>query len=142
MTRTLPAFALLSLALAGCSGPTHQFAPVSGKVTWKGQPLAGADVYFAPTGGLDAGPSSTGKTDKDGRFKLRVDILDRDGAVVGNHVVRVSKYSEAKGTRPEEADAGSQSAKNVIPYKYNAESKLNFTVPAQGTDQANFDLAP
>src|SRR5262249_34965527 len=85
--------ALLALALpaVGCGGGP-KVAPVSGRVTLDGQPLAGASVNFQPLSdgnNLNPGPGSYGKTDADGRYSLRVVVDDRPGAFVGKHRVEI-----------------------------------------------------
>ncbi len=127
------------LAGLGCGGSAFDLAPVSGRVTWKGQPLANAHVSFAPTGSRLPGPGSYGRTDSEGKFSLRIETADREGAVVGQHVVRISTLGDAQS---EQSDAGVKLPKDRIPPKYNTESTLTFTVNAGGTDQANFDLRP
>ena len=71
--RTFSLAGLLA-ALAGCADAGPKYAPVSGRVTLNGEPLAGVSVDFQPVAAgkdADPGPGSTGKTDKDGRFTLR-----------------------------------------------------------------------
>ncbi len=78
--------ACLALA-AGCdSGP--ELAPVTGVVTHRGQPLAGANVMFAPENGIPAGAT----TGEDGRFEL-VANDGRKGAIPGTHRVSIVKPS-------------------------------------------------
>jgi hypothetical protein len=77
MRLLLRAVALLTLvALAGCGGST---GTVTGRVTFKGQPLAGAVVIFVPEAGIGAG----GATDSDGRYQL-TSRSPGDGVKAGN----------------------------------------------------------
>jgi hypothetical protein len=39
-----------------------------------------------------------------------------------------------------ESEGGAILARETVPEKYNARTELTFTVPEEGTDQANFDL--
>lgn len=64
--------------------------PVTGKVTYKEQPVAGASVAFLAPG---APTFAVGKTDDAGNFTLTTFEPD-DGAVAGNHVVTVKKHSD------------------------------------------------
>ncbi len=129
---------LALLAGLGCGGSSYDLAPVAGRVTWKGKPLANAHVSFAPTGSREPGPASYGKTDSDGKFRLRVETTDQEGAVVGQHVVRISTLG---GAQAEQADAGIKLPKDEVPTKYNTYSTLTVTVNPGGTE-ANFDLVP
>src|ERR1700724_2573379 len=81
------------LVLAGCGGGC-QVAAVSGQVTMNGQPLPGAQVTFQPIGssGEDPGPGSSGITDDQGRYTLKLLTLSKPGAVVGKHRVMIFTY--------------------------------------------------
>jgi len=136
--RVLLTIGLLA-ALGGCGGGPD-FVPVTGRVMLDGKPLAHALVAFnpsAPEGKIVApGPGSMGITDEQGRYVLKVVGTDgrTDGAVVGEHRVRISTSGVA--TRPGE-DAPTQ--RERVPEKYNAHPTLRFTVKP-GENVANFDL--
>jgi hypothetical protein len=127
-------FLALVLTACGC-GRGPRTVPVSGQVKLDGQPLAGASVIFRPDSKeKEPGPPSTGKTDAEGRFTLRT-VDNQNGAVVGPHRVRVSLNVPAQG-RGEDAPPIEK-----LPAKFSGEgSTLRFTVPADGTKEANFDL--
>jgi hypothetical protein len=146
--RTLTALALVAalVGLTGCGGGP-QFAAVSGRVTLNDQPLEGFTVDFQPMAkskDADAGPGSTGKTDKDGRFTLRSQLdSSRAGAVVGKHQVRVwapegSQDRDAESTQGK--GKGKKSDRPFIPGRYHVNSELTFDVPPGGTDKADFAL--
>ena len=79
-----PAVALaVCVALAGCGG--SGVVSVSGKLTYKGQPVTNAFINFVPA---DGGRPSMGETDKDGNFSLVYDP-QTNGAKVGKHRVFV-----------------------------------------------------
>jgi len=138
--------ALLCLAAAplslGCSqsGP----APVSGRVTLDGQPLAGAHVSFQPqaTGetalSSNAGSGSYAVTAADGSYSLRLVLNDRPGAVAGKHRVEIvmknnsDDDTDRRGKPPPLAKR--------IPARYNRDSELSCEVPAGGRSDANFEL--
>ena len=72
---------------AGCSsGNALGTVPVSGKVTYKGQPVEGATVTFQGEG--DARPA-TAITAADGTYHLTT--LDSPGAIPGTYTVLVEK---------------------------------------------------
>lgn len=134
-----PLLALLLLAAGGC-GKSYTLAPVSGQVTLDGKPLAGAEVALYPVGAAKDGPYASGVTDDQGRYTLSV-LLDggsTGGAVVGENRVTVSRNRLNKGTklRPKELTGGHDD----VPAKYNESSTLTLSVPAGGTDKADFDL--
>lgn len=126
---------VLSLALLGCDSSPYQIAPVSGKVTLDGEPLVNALVSFQPIGAggnQEPGPGSYGRTDKEGRFTLRVVDPDQPGAVVGQHQVLISTATSDGG----DAD---RTVGERVPRRYR-DGELQFEVPSGGTTAANFDL--
>jgi hypothetical protein len=139
--RAHPILALALLPALGCSAP--KYAPVSGKVTLNGRPLAGAHVVFnriPPEGSIESGLSAVGTTDRNGEFTLRV-RSNQAGALVGKHRVSISLMrAEAGDTGDARAAPRREAPRNVIPARYNDKTELTFEVHAGGTDQANFDL--
>lgn len=130
----LPIAALLVAAM-GCGAQQDGFdyQPVTGKVTMDGEPLAGATVAFIPqSSALESGRPSTGMTDESGMFTL-TSMGGHDGAVVGDHVVSIS-------TKVIDMNTQELLSQETIPRKYNDRSELRFTVPASGTNAANFEL--
>ncbi|HVK18990.1 MAG TPA: hypothetical protein VM533_18815 [Fimbriiglobus sp.] len=128
---------LLLPVLMGCSSDPYKVAPVSGVVHLNGKPLANTSVTFAPVaaaGNLEPGPSSAATTDSAGRYTLELIGKNGQGAVVGKHKVRISIR--------EDADISNDNPVKVqqLPMKYNAQTTLEFDVPAGGTDKADFDL--
>ncbi|WP_439630851.1 hypothetical protein [Gemmata sp.] len=128
--------------LAAACGREPAYAPVSGRVTLDGKPLADAAVVFQPTGrGRDdaGGYGSSGKTDKDGRFTLRVaGPVEAAGALVGPH--RVSVTTRVAESAPGSDEIDSKKGGERVPARYNANSELTFEVPAVGTTTADLDL--
>ncbi|QDT66384.1 hypothetical protein [Calycomorphotria hydatis] len=132
---------LLTVLLAGCfSGDGYEYVPVTGRLTIDGKPLADIQVYFSPklideTG--IAGPPSAGTTDNDGNYSLRV--LRKGGstgAIPGTHFVKFLDQNEVSESTGEEEDFKPIASR--IPRKYN--DGLDFIVPKEGTDAANFEL--
>jgi hypothetical protein len=81
--------------LSGCTGggSVSGTVPVSGKVTYKGQPVAGATVTFS--GETEAMRTAVGQTGPDGTYTLRT--LDSEGAMPGKYSVVVSKLEQSAG---------------------------------------------
>jgi hypothetical protein len=133
------ALALVALWVPGCGDP--KVVSVSGRVTFDGQPLAGAHVVFQPISAgkeMNPGSGSYGITDADGRYTLKVVDTGESGAFIGKHRVEITIRSDEdddtdrRGRRP--------AAKVVLSPLYNRNSRLTFEVPAKGTKEADFPL--
>ena len=112
------------LAVAGCGhGDRPALAPVHGRVTLDGKPLAGAAVHFEPESGRRA---SSGVTNTDGEYVLKY-IRDDLGGAMGKNTVRISKQK----TR--------DPASETVPDKYNTETILTADVTA-GENDFPFEL--
>jgi hypothetical protein len=130
-------FASLLASLVGCGGESFTVRPVSGRVTLNGKPYAKGIVAFQPVGdnaNPNPGPGSTAYTDSEGKFTLKIDPKT-PGAVVGRHTVKLWTQMSASSANDE-----SSGWREPIPTRYNNDSKEEFVVPPEGTDQANFDL--
>ena len=84
--------AVTTLALfPGCGPPT--IAPVRGRVTCKGKPVADAALIFSPVpkneNDKESGKAAAAGTDEDGYFVLST-YKERDGALIGKHRVSVT----------------------------------------------------
>ena len=125
--------AALVCGVSGCGG--SQYAPVSGRVTLDGEPVADAVVMFlpiAPEGQVEApGPGSMAVTNERGEFTLKVPSVGVAGAVVGEHRVAVT---------PNTPDGPVRRVK-PIPPRYNLNSPLRFTVSKAGSGEAIFELS-
>ena len=120
---------LLVLAAAGCHrGP--QIAPVSGRVTLDGKPLAMAEVKFEPP----VGRASHGRTNDNGEYQLRY-TRDEMGALVGQHTVRILSATEVTlpggkfVLRPQ-----------MVPPQYNTKSDVKREVKAED-NRFDFDIS-
>jgi hypothetical protein len=131
--------AVVTLFVAGCGKNPHRLAPVSGRVTMDGHPLASAVVAFLPDTkpGAKPSPTSRGETDKDGRYTL-TSSEDKAGAVVGTSKVRISTMKSSGGS---EVEGGAILAREMVPERYNARTELTFEVPEVGTEKADFELS-
>ncbi len=134
---------LLVCLLAGCS-KDYETAPVSGQVTLDGKPLANVGLTFVPLAkdkqSPNVGPGSLGKTDEEGRFTLQTVEGDK-GAVPTEHVVRMELASSASGSDGGDPLANPDRSPNKVELPKSAkDGTLHFTVPAEGTDEADFAL--
>jgi hypothetical protein len=131
--------ALCAAILSGCGHSDYHVVPVSGKITYAGKPLANLHVSFQPRGDAAGrskpGPGSFGVTDAEGRYTLRTVDPEEDGAVVGTHVVRLARQTEAMDIKND------HSAPRSTPLPEPCrDGSLTFTVPDEGTDAADFEL--
>jgi len=132
---------LLGVAAVAALGCGRQFAPVSGKVTMNGEPVAGATVVFQPIakeGAIEAGPGSVGTTNEKGEYTLTADT-GQNGAVVGKHRVMISSLGVKPGAEGGD-QRGGPPLEDRIPGRYNADTSLTFDVPDGGTNKADFPL--
>ena len=84
--------ATLALAIPACSDPNDAFGkryPVSGQVTYNGQPLAKGAITFVP----EAGAGATGIIE-DGSYTLSTGG-DQDGALPGKYKVMISSKEDS-----------------------------------------------
>jgi len=146
------AFALLSIVGCGDDGLGNRY-PVSGKVTYKGEPLAVGSISFYPAIGA-AGSEVRGATGSitDGYYTLST-IGGDDGAFPGDYVVAISArkpdMSKAKANtdktggsyRQDDVAKAFQTAASPFPKKYEStqESGLKRTVTA-GRNTIDFEL--
>jgi hypothetical protein len=130
--------AVLTLAAVGCSR-TYRIAPVSGRITIDGKPLANATVQFypmAPATAENPGPTAIGRTDEDGRYTVApFDGSASKGAVVGKNKVIIT-------LNPPPADPKDMRPRHYvqIPARYNRKSELERDVPPEG-GEVNFELS-
>jgi len=134
-----------TIAAAGCGSQPFDLAPVSGRVTLDGQPVADAKVLLLPANRKQpvAGPASVGVTDQDGQYVMQTTgTSPRQGAVVGLHRVIISTLD----TKPDPNDPGGESEivirKETIPPPYSDPRKtpLVLEVPSTGRADANFEI--
>jgi len=124
------AITILLTSMIGCGG--QAVAPVSGKITLNGDPMAEVQVIFEP---IDGQPDeiSTGETDASGNYSLKM-IDGSEGALVGTHRV---KLTTTKADRM--ADERTAVPPDRVPPRYRDGSQT-FDVPQGGTTSADFHL--
>jgi hypothetical protein len=140
MPRACLVSVVLALLLAGCGGRlSYKTAPVSGRVRLGNKPLAKASVMFVPVPSAESKeplPSSSGLTDESGHYSLVLNSGSKaKGAVVGKHkvIIMLSPLVGAEDTKP--------TFHRQLPPRYNRKTELECDVPANGRDDANFDLS-
>jgi hypothetical protein len=150
------------LGVSGCGGDPHladrpQTAPVTGQVTYNGNPVEGATVTFRPAGagvpgalGSGDGQGAVGQTDSNGRFQLTT-FSPNDGAVPGQYQVSIRKLDKAE--QPEvfdeddpryDPDVGTEETappKHLLPEKYaNPQTSGLTETVSDGENEFQFDL--
>jgi hypothetical protein len=116
--------AAIVLPLEGCSRGEVELAPVQGRITMDGKPLARAAVVIAPVGGT-GGPAYA-VTDDDGRYELAY-THERSGAVVGECLVRIKT-----GYQSFEDEQQGRARPETVPARYNVQSELRINVTPGG----------
>ncbi|WP_417847718.1 hypothetical protein [Thalassoglobus sp.] len=148
-------FAIVPL-VAGCGSKSKsnqvEVFPVSGQLTWKGEPVAGADLVFF---NADSEKSAFGRTDDQGRYQLTT-FSANDGAVAGQQVITVTK---TKATAEPVAVAETDSTdyvppglihpgrnqrvakpKPILPEKFSSQSTSTLTAVVEENNKNVIDL--
>lgn len=130
----LVVIAMFSMLLAGCGDGRPAPAPVTGVVTYQGQPVEGAHVVFYTQGTRPA----MGTTNAEGRFSL-LTWKPGDGALQGEAVVCITK-EEAIHRKPD--DPYAVATKSLLPEKYRvpANSPLRAEVKPGEKNEFTFEL--
>ena len=125
-----------TLACTKAPVPRTDLAPVSGKVTFQGKPLADAKVVFVPTG-KDEPDRPAAVTDAEGAFELICD--DQAGAPPGNYQVVIMAFKPAT-----DADDSESKPPSLIPVKYNTPKTSGLTAVVKDQDEnvIDFTLTP
>jgi hypothetical protein len=128
---------------AGCNqGSLSGTAPVRGKVTYNGQPVAGATVSFIGEG---AARPAVAVTDASGGYQLMT--LDTKGAMPGKYTALVTKAENAASAEaPVSMDDAARNLgkasvpKALLPAKYGDASKSPFKFEVKAGQSNAFDL--
>lgn len=131
----VPALAMI-VASAGCgqSGPVR--APIQGKVTVGGQPLAGGRILFTPVA-PNQGPAASARIEA-GQYKIDA----KDGPVVGSNRVEVEADLKLGFALDDEAAFAKRGGRplppNPIPPAFNSQSTL--TADVEAGSENTFDV--
>src|SRR5436190_15734955 len=109
MIRKLLPVALLAAGMLGCT--QSDTIPVTGVITFNGQPADQAEVMFNPKTGRIA----TGVTDSNGHFTLST-AKPNDGAMPGEYLVTLGEYYPAD--KPPKMPPPGQPLPSRFPAKY------------------------
>jgi hypothetical protein len=143
------ALLLLVVGVCGCGNDATRQAtvPVTGVVTYNGEPVEGAAVVFGAASGQDR--PATGTTDASGRFSLTT-YEQGDGAIAGRFTVAISKTETVGGMTEDEEHAAIEAGQQVKPaetvdrlpekYKDGIGSGLTAEVEAGRENHFDFEL--
>src|SRR4051794_22492076 len=96
----------IAAAFSGC-GPTDRppLAQVTGKVTYKGQPLEAGEVVFSPVleSAARTGQPAIGTIGSGGWYRMTT-FDDGDGALIGDHIVTVKSNEVIRSEKPRKGD--------------------------------------
>lgn len=119
---------LVGLVFAlGCAEQGPRRHPVTGTVTWEGEPVAEGDILFYPQ---QAGQHPDGGLIRDGRFEAKVKA--------GQHRVEIRATRDSPGR--DNPQMRTPPREDYIPSRYNTESTLTAEVTAVGPNQLEFAL--
>lgn len=133
------------IAIAGCKPSSGlDTTPVSITVTYKGNPVEGANVSMSNTT-VQPPAVAVGRTDAQGVAVMKTG--EDDGAVKGIHLIMINKYEAAPSTASADVESESydpnvqtEAPKSLLPVKYNSgNSGLTITV-GDTPIQQTFDL--
>ena len=156
---------LVLLTCLGCGSKLPATKPVTGTVTYLGQPLEGATVMFGrDSRDIAKGELAIAKTDAQGRFALTTHFgseTDAKGVVAGEYEVTISKLVPPPGISPAAYQAMVDAANKVgetggmlppdkqppalvelLPERYSVSGKSQLTakVTPEGPNDFPFDL--
>ena len=125
------------LVSIGCSNPDSKYAKVTGTITYKQQPVEGANVTFLPVD--SGGEPASGRTDASGTFSLTSSqaVGGGRGVLPGEYLVIVSKRLP-----PKDPDDPNEPAVELFPAKYSdpGTTDLRVTITRGSTNTPSFDL--
>lgn len=116
------------VAMAGCGPGGPRTVPVSGSVTFAGQPVASGEIAFRSADGATAswaGPIVAG------RYAIK--------STIGPKRVEIIAVRPKPGAKPKPSGEGVPN-EMFVPARYNLESELKADVTASGPNEFDFKL--
>jgi hypothetical protein len=132
------AAAVVAAAVSGCGGGDGlDRQSISGSVTLDGKPLEKGQIQFLPDVNAQGAATAGMAQIEGGSYSLS----RADGLVPGSYKVSIYAGSgDAESAAPETPGAAPKIKKDLIPAKYNSQSKETAEVKAAGGNTFNFDL--
>lgn len=130
MARSAAFCVLIAAVLAGCGGET--LSPVTGKVTFNGEPVRGGTIIFGPSEGTKGGTPASAEVKEDGTYELKAGATV--GAVAGKNKVMYTPPPGKPSTDPKKEGEPSPYA-GLVPVQKEVEVK-------PGPNVINIELEP
>lgn len=127
----MPMLVACAALAVGCGGGGPTTVPVSGSVSFAGQPVASGEIVLRDPGGRLA---SAAARIVDGQYRMR--------APVGPKRVEIIATRPAAGAARPRPGGEEPPVEMYVPERYNALSTLTADVTAAGPNQCDFALAP
>jgi len=129
-TGTVRGLVFLLFLAVGCQGSNNPKTwPVTGKVTYRGEPVTSGMIMLTP---VDGGHAATGNLDQDGSFRLTTFQKD-DGAVAGSYQVAIQVFPAEGAGLPGAEFAGKAPP---IPRKYASPASSGLTAEIKPRENA------
>ena len=126
-------FFLFVLLLIGCQGGGSKYPPtemVDGTILLDGAPIPKASITFIPSGG--DGEIASGFSDEQGKFVISSQNgAPGKGAKIGEYRVTVSQAEVTYTPSPTDPEAGTTTAKELLPKVYQDKEKTPLSVSIQ-----------
>jgi hypothetical protein len=121
----------------GCGGKPGDLVPVSGHITWEGQPVTTGNVTFAPDPPAAGARPSTGQIQADGSYEMST-FTQGDGVPPGKYRVAI----DSTPPPPVESMPGQELPRGPVPARYAdpATSGLEETGEAGDAVTIDFEL--
>lgn len=136
---TLPAIALaaLTVAMVGCGSSGPERAPIRGRVTVAGQPLASGRILFTPVAPTE-GPATSARI-VNGEYTIE----RKEGPLVGKNRIEIEDDIATDFALDDEAAYAQRAMtrtlpRSIVPPQYNRQSQI--TIEVQSGDENAFDL--
>lgn len=122
------------MSFAGCGDSGLETAPVRGKISYRGKPLATGTILFMPEGDK---PSATGEIQPDGSYSLTT-YSANDGAVLGKHKILITAIEDQSNKLPEDRNPAPAL---IIPARYNNFATSGLTAEVKPSENTfDFEL--
>ena len=141
---------LMIVALAGCNRGSSGYSSVNGTVTLDGSPLAIGTISFESVPeGEDAAPRRVMTVIRDGKYMFSAE----DGPSAGSQKVYIDSIQQPSAEELKAAENGRRNegrseepvalpqAVNLVPEKYNRDSKLKTKLVNGDNPNTDFDLS-